>query len=100
LFIFSVPHPEIIIPPQNTTTLPNQFFNFNCLALSLGLLTYDWKKHDGNLPLTAVKSYIHKTFINSHGGGTTVATIWQFIMFNCQMKDGIVVWLLMRLEVQ
>ena len=29
----------------------------NCLALSFGLVTYNWYKHYGFLPQTAVKSY-------------------------------------------
>ena len=51
------------MPPENITVLPNHSFNFNCLALSSGVLTYDWSKRDGNLPQTAVKLYIHETFL-------------------------------------
>ena len=31
----------------------------NCLALSFATLQYDWNKHNGILPQTAVKSYNH-----------------------------------------
>ena len=52
--------------------LPNDSFNFNCLALSSGVLTYNWSKNDGNLPPAALKSYIHETFLSSLGGTATL----------------------------
>ena len=67
-----VRHPEMIIPLKNVTILPNQDFDLNCLASSSGVLTYNWKKQDGNLPQTAVESYIHTVFFNSLTNETTV----------------------------
>ena len=62
----------MIIPLKNVTIFPNQDFHLNCLASSSGVLTYDWTKRDGNLPPTAVKSYVHTMFFNSIHRETTV----------------------------
>ena len=78
-------YPEMIIPLKNITVFPNQDFNLDCLALSSGVLTYDWNKHDGDLPQTAVKSYIHKTFFNSLGGKTALA--YTLAVQNAQPSD-------------
>ena len=75
----------MIIPLENITIFPNQDFNLNCLALSSGVLTYDWIKRDGNLPQTAVKSYIHKKFFNSLGVETTV--VYNLAVQNAQPSD-------------
>ena len=52
--MFPVRHPEIITSLENITILPYQDCNLNCLALSLGVLTYDWYKYGGNLSQNAV----------------------------------------------
>jgi len=85
IVLFSVRRPEIIIPLENVTVLPNQDFELNCLALSSGVLMYDWIKHDGNLPQTAVKSYIHKLFFNSLSGETTL--FYNLAVQNVQPSD-------------
>ena len=40
------PVPEIIIHPENVTVVPNDNFTMNCLAMSFGLLKYDWSKRN------------------------------------------------------
>ena len=42
-----------------------------CLALSFGLITYDWNRRDGILPQTAVKSYTENILFNPPGEGIT-----------------------------
>jgi len=37
----------MIRPPQNITVLPGATAKFTCLALSHGLLIYDWNRKDG-----------------------------------------------------
>ena len=85
MILFPVRVPEMIIPLENITVFPRQDFNLNCLALSSGALTYDWNKRDRNLPQTAVKSYIRKTFFNSLGGETT--TVYNLAIKNVQPSD-------------
>jgi len=63
-----VPCPEIIESPVNTTVLLGQTANFYCLAVSFGLLSYDWKKLNGHIKPNAVQNYIHKNIL----GGVTV----------------------------
>ena len=75
----------MIIPPQNITLLPNQDFNVNCLALSLGVLKYNWSKRDGNLPQNAVRSYIYKSFFNSRGGKATL--VYNLALLNVETSD-------------
>ena len=75
----------MIISPENITVLPNHSFDLNCLALSAGVLSYDWSRHDGSLPQTAVKSYIHKTFLNSQGRAATV--VYNLAFDNVQISD-------------
>lgn len=70
--MFPVRHPEMILPLENVTILPYQDCKLNCLALSSGVLTYEWSKRDGSLPQNAVKSYTYETFFNSLGGETTL----------------------------
>ena len=44
---------------------PEQTANFSCLAVSLGVLSYDWRKSNGHKLLQmVVKSYYHETFLN------------------------------------
>ena len=83
--MFPVRRPEIISPLENVTVFPNQDFDLSCLASSSGVLTYDWSKRDGNLPHTAVKSYIHKIFYNSLGGETTL--VYNLAVQNVQPSD-------------
>ena len=85
LFLFLVHRPEIIISPKNVTVFPNHSFIMNCLAVSSGLLTYDWSKLDGVLPQTAVKSYTHKILFNPLGKGTT--DVYSLTMHNVQASD-------------
>ena len=81
----AVDQPEIIIPPENVTVFPNHSFNLNCLALSSGVLTYNWSKRDGNLPQAAKKSYIHDTFLNSLGGTPTL--VYNLAVHNVTVSD-------------
>ena len=57
----------------------------SCLALSSGVLTYDWIKRDGNLPQSAVASCTRKTFFNSLGGETTL--VYNLAVQNGQPSD-------------
>ena len=82
---FSGPHPEIILSPENVTILPNNSFTMSCLALSFGLLKYDWSKHDGILPPTAVKSYTHNIMFNPLGEETT--DVYSLTVHNVQASD-------------
>jgi len=64
-----VPCPEIIEPPLNNSVLLGQTVNYFCLALSFGLLSYEWKKLGNNsLNRNAVQTYIHKDIL----GGVTI----------------------------
>ena len=54
----------------------------NCLALSFGLLQYDWIKYDGALPQTAVKSYI---YFNSLSKETT--SVYKLAVHKVQPSD-------------
>ena len=63
-FLFLVPTPEMIISPRNVTVLPSHSFTMNCLALSFGVLQYDWSKRNGIIPQTAMKSYTHNFLLN------------------------------------
>ena len=75
----------MIISLEKITVFPYQDCNFSCLALSSGVLTYDWNKHDGNLSNSAVKSYVHKTFFNSLGGEATL--VYNLAVTNIQVSD-------------
>ena len=70
--MFLVRHPEMIISFENITVLPNQDVHFSCLASSLGVLTYDWNKRDGNMSQNVFKSYTHKNFYYSLGSENTL----------------------------
>ena len=85
LIVFPADQPEIIIPPENITILPNHSCTLDCLAFSSGMLTYDWSRHGSILPETAVGSYTHKTFINSHSDGVTL--VYNLVFNNVQMSD-------------
>ena len=56
-----------------------------CLALSFGLITYDWNKHDGILPQTAVKSYTENILFNPPSEGAT--DVYSLTMSNVQPSD-------------
>ena len=82
---FSGPHPETILSPENVTVLPNSSFTMSCLALSFGLLKYDWSKRDGVLPQTAVKSCTHNIMFNPLGKETT--DVYSLTIHNVQASD-------------
>ena len=65
--------------------LLNHSFNLNCLALSSGVLTYNWSKQDGSLPPAAEKSYIHETFLNSLGDPPTI--VYNLAVHNVTVSD-------------
>ena len=46
------------------------------------MLTYHWNKHDGNLSQTAVKSYIHKNFLNR-----TATLVYDLAVHNVAVSD-------------
>ena len=71
--------------PRNITVLPNYSFTMNCLALSFGTLQYDWNKHNGILPQTAVKSYNHNFLSNALSGKPT--SINNLAVHNVQSSD-------------
>ena len=80
-----VSQPEIIISPDNVTVLPSHSFTMKCLALSFGLIKYDWSKHDGILPQTAVKYYTENVLFNPPGEGTT--DVYTLTINNVQPSD-------------
>ena len=57
----------------------------SCLALSFGLLKYDWSKHDGVIPQTAVKSYTHNIMFNPLG--EEMIDVYSLTMHNVQASD-------------
>ena len=75
----------MIVSPENVTILPNHSFTMNCLALSFGLLKYDWSKRDGILPQTAVQSYSHNILFNPLIDQTT--NIYNLAVHNVQPSD-------------
>jgi len=56
-----------------------------CLALSMGLLKYDWSKHNGILPRTAVKSYTHNVLFDPLVEEPTA--IYSLVVHNVQPSD-------------
>ena len=56
-----------------------------CLALSFGLIKYDWNKHDGILSQKALKSYAQNVLFNPPGEGTT--DFYSLTMSNVQPSD-------------
>ena len=85
VYIFPVDPPEIIMPPENITVLPNHTCNLICLSSSFGTLTYDWSKQDGSVSQTAVKSYVHKTVINPLGNVATIVN--NLAIYGAQVSD-------------
>ena len=75
----------MIILLENITTLPNYNTDLSCLALSLGVLTYDWSRRGGSLPHTAIESFIHKTFYSSRGGRAT--SVYNLALSDVQTSD-------------
>jgi len=57
----------------------------NCLAVSLGLLKYDWSKHYGILPQTVVKSCVYDHLYDRLGNDTTSG--YSLAMHNVQLSD-------------
>ena len=57
-----------------------------CLALSYGSMKYDWSRHDGIIPQTAVKSCAHQNILfNPPGEDTTYGS--SLTMNNVQPSD-------------
>ena len=75
----------MITSPRNITVRPNRSFTMNCLALSFGLLKYDWNKQNGILPQTAVKSSSHNVTFSTLG--EQVADVYNLVMNNVQPSD-------------
>ena len=75
----------MILSLTNITLFPNQDLNLCCLALSSGVLKYDWRKRDENLPQTAIKSFVCKPFFNSVGGEDTL--VYNLAVSNIQPSD-------------
>ena len=65
--------------------LPNHNFTLSCLAFSLGLLKYEWKRRDGILPQTAVQSYVNRNLFNPLSEETT--TVYNLAVHNIQPLD-------------
>ena len=53
--LFTVPCPEIVNVPINTTVTPGDVANFRCLAYSHGSLNYKWRKHQSKELPSSVK---------------------------------------------
>ena len=83
--MLTVRHPEIITSLENITILPYQDCNLNCLALSLGVLTYDWNRHGGKLSQSAVKSFVYENFFNPFGSEGTF--VYNLALPNVQPSD-------------
>ena len=56
-----------------------------CLALSFGLIKYDWSRRDGIIPQTAVKSCAQNILFNPPGEDTTDGS--SLTMNNVQPSD-------------
>ena len=91
-----VRRPEMIISFENITVLPNQDVHISCLASSLGVLTYDWSKRNGNLSDNIFKSYARKNFYNSFS--SEIALVYDLAIHSIQpLNEGwYAVVLLMR----
>ena len=83
--LLSVRHPEMIMSFENITVFPNQDIHLNCLALSSGVLMYDWSKRDGHLPQNTTQSCVRKTFFNSFGGEVTL--VYDLAIHNVQPSN-------------
>jgi len=57
----------------------------NCLAVSLGLLKYDWSKRDGILPQTAVKSSVYDHLFDPLSKDTI--SVYNLALHNVQLSD-------------
>ena len=75
----------MIISPKNVTVLSNGNFTMNCLAVSFGLLKYDWSKRNGTLPQTAVQSYIHNILFDPLSEQAT--SVYNLAVYNVQPSD-------------
>ena len=84
-FLLLVPIPEMIISPKNVTVHPNHSFSMNCLALSFGLVTYNWYKHYGFLSQSAVKSYSSNIAFSTLNGQR--ADVYNLAVHNVQLSD-------------
>ena len=75
----------MILSPANVTVLPNHSFTMNCLALSFGLLKYDWSKRDETLPQTAVQSYVYNILFDPLSEQAT--SVYNLAVYNIQLSD-------------
>ena len=75
----------MIMSFENITVLPNQSIHLSCLAMSSGVLTYDWSKHDGYIPQNATQCCVRKLFINSFGGEVTL--VYDLVIHSVQISD-------------
>ena len=57
----------------------------NCLALSFGLLKYDWSKRDGILPQTAVHSCVYNILFDPLSEKPT--SVYNLAVYNVQPSD-------------
>ena len=74
-----VPCPEMIRPPDNITVLLGKTAKFTCLALSHGVLIYDWNREDGKrLPKKSKTSSTTWLFPQRHGQLTAVRSLTVF----------------------
>ena len=75
----------MIVSPENVTVPSNHSFTMNCLALSFGLLKYDWSKRDGILPQTAVQSCVYNILFDPLSEKPT--SVWNLAVYNVQPSD-------------
>ena len=57
----------------------------NCLALSFGLLKYDWSKRDGILPQIAVQSCVYNILFDPLSEEPT--SVYNLAVYNVQPSD-------------
>ena len=57
----------------------------NCLALSFGLLKYDWSKRDGILPQTAVQSCVYNILFDPLSEELT--SVYNLVVYNVEPSD-------------
>jgi len=84
LFIYTVPHPEILRPLENVTIPLKKTATLSCLALSYGALKYDWKRLDGSrISSLASQAYILKEHLTAN----FITVAHQLTIPNIQLSD-------------